>query len=121
QRIGALVIRRPSPALAASLPIALLSLVALSTLPAVAGAQVPADSAAPPPCSVGVEYEYVHFEGDLEPWRLASLSVKQGTPLGPVIGRVNYADRFGEAGVQLEADAYPRLGRSTYAYLNAGY
>jgi YaiO family outer membrane protein len=115
------VIRRSSAPLAAPIRTALLSLVALSTLPAAAGAQLEADSSARQAGSVGVEYEYVHFEGDLEPWRLASLWVQQGTALGPVIGRVNYADRFGEPGVQLEADAYPRLGPSAYAYLNAGY
>ena len=72
------MIRSSSPALAGSLRSALLSLVALSTLSSVAGAQLTADSTAPLTGSVGVEHEYVHFEGDLEPWRLASLGRRVG-------------------------------------------
>jgi YaiO family outer membrane protein len=38
-----------------------------------------------------------------------------------VIGRINYANRFRTSGVQFEADAYPRISRLFYAYLNVGY
>ena len=98
---------------------ALFWLLAVAALPAASAAQSARDSAFAR--TVGMEYEYVYFEGDQEPWQLASLSLRQVLPGGSVIGRVNYADQYGESGVQLEMDAYPRLGRSTYAYLNAGY
>lgn len=74
-----------------------------------------------PPTSVGVDYTYTHLDGDLDPWHLASLSVGRRTSLGSVIGRVNYAERFGSSGVQIEADAYPRVAPGAYGYLNAGY
>jgi YaiO family outer membrane protein len=92
-------------------------------LPSVSLAQATADSVGPGAAThgVGVEYGYVRFEGDLDRWQLASVSVREATPMGPAIARVSYADRFAERGVQLEVDAYPRLSRSLYAYLNAGY
>jgi YaiO family outer membrane protein len=70
---------------------------------------------------VASEFSYVDFRGDIDPWRLASLSVGGRTRKGSVIGRVNYANRFATNGMQVEADAYPRLSARTYAYLNAGY
>jgi YaiO family outer membrane protein len=70
---------------------------------------------------VAMDYGYVNFHGDIEPWRLASLSLGRSTSRGSLIGRVNYAKRFATSGLQFEADAYPRLGSGTYAYLNAGY
>jgi YaiO family outer membrane protein len=100
---------------------AILYLLACVALPAGARAQSAGAQAAPITRTVGVDYEYVYFEGDQDPWQLASLSLRQAMPGGSVIGRVNYGDQYGESGVQVEVDAYPRLGRSTYAYLNAGY
>ena len=115
------MIWRPSTACARPIRRALLWLLTLAILPDAALAQVAGDSVAPITRSVGVEYEYVHFDGELEPWQLASLSLRQSAPLGSLIGRVNYADRYGDTGVQMEMDAYPRFSRSSYAYLNAGY
>lgn len=71
--------------------------------------------------SVAVDYSYVYFDGDTEPWQLTSLSLGRRTRQGSVIGRVNYANRFGTSGIQLEADAYPKLTDRVYAYLNTGY
>lgn len=70
---------------------------------------------------VGADYAYSSFFGDIDPWQLASLSVAGRSPRGTLILRGNFADRFGASGTQVEADAYPRLGRGRYAYLNAGY
>ncbi len=56
------------------------------------------------------------------PWHLVSLYYSRQTPIGTVIGRVNYANRFTNInGVQYEIDAYPSIARKTYMYLNAGY
>ena len=74
-----------------------------------------------PVTTAGVEYTLQSFDGGTDPWHLASVSLSQRTPGGTWIGRVNYANRFATAGAQVEVDAYPRLGRGTYAYLNAGY
>jgi YaiO family outer membrane protein len=67
------------------------------------------------------DVEYVAFNGDFDPWRLASVSLGRRTVFGAVIGRVNYANRFHTDGAQIEADAYPRFGDRVYGYLNVGY
>lgn len=71
--------------------------------------------------TVASDFSYVSFSGGVSPWRLASVSASRRTTSGSLIARLNYADRFGTQGIQLEADAYPRLGKKVYLYLNAGY
>lgn len=71
---------------------------------------------------IGVYYDYVYFDREFnDPWHLLSMDYKRQTRLGSVIGRVNYANRFNSNGLQIEADAYPRISRIFYSYLNAGY
>jgi len=91
--------------------------------PADVRGQTAADSTKDPATKtyVALDYSYVTFHGDIDPWRLASLSLGRSTSKGALIGRVNYANRFATSGLQFEADAYPRLSRRIYAYLNAGY
>ena len=74
-----------------------------------------------PVISLGADYSYVGFEDGLDPWHYASLTLGRRGAGGSLIGRVNYARRFGSSGGQFEVDAYPRLSKNTYAYLNAGY
>jgi YaiO family outer membrane protein len=71
--------------------------------------------------TVGLDYSHVTFGSTLDPWDLASASLGSHTALGTLIGRVNYAHRFGTSGAQVEADAYPRLSSNTYAYVSVGY
>lgn len=68
-----------------------------------------------------LDYSRVSFQQDLDPWNFASVSLGRRTGRGSLIGRVNYANRFGSSGSQVEVDAYPRLTSSTYAYLSVGY
>lgn len=70
--------------------------------------------------AVGVDYDYENFD-ELSDWHLTSVEVKRKGSLGSIIGRVTHGDRFDRTGQQFEVDAYPRLGRGTYAYLNVGY
>ena len=74
-----------------------------------------------PTITVATDFSYVSFSGATDPWRLASASLSRRTAAGSLIARVNYADRFATTGVQVEADAYPRLNDDVYLYLNAGY
>ena len=67
------------------------------------------------------EFSYVNFHGDIDPWKLTALSLGHTTRRGTLLARVNHATRFAISGYQIEADAYPRFGPKTYAYLNAGY
>lgn len=71
--------------------------------------------------SLGADVGYVNFNGDIDPWTLASVSLSHRDARGTLIGRVNVADQFSTTGAQVEADAYPALGGSRYAYLNVGY
>jgi len=70
--------------------------------------------------SIGISYTLDYFN-NTDPWHLAYLQYKRKTRFGAVIGRFNYASRFGSTGYQLEADAYPTLTTKSYAYVNVGY
>lgn len=71
---------------------------------------------------IGLSYEYVTFDKQFaDPWHLASLDYTRQTGIGPVTARVNLANRFKTNGNQLELDAYPRISKTFYAYLNGGY
>jgi YaiO family outer membrane protein len=50
-----------------------------------------------------------------------TLSFRNATPFGSVIGRLNRADRFSSVDYQTELDYYPHFRRGTYGYLNVGY
>jgi YaiO family outer membrane protein len=71
--------------------------------------------------SVAGDVSYVSFGDGTDPWRLASLSYGQRGAAGSLIGRLNFADRFHTTGVQAEVDAYPRINKDVYLYLNTGY
>ncbi len=70
---------------------------------------------------IAADYEYSHFFEGPDPWQLASFSVGHKTSHGSIIGRANFARRFGNQGIQGEVDAYPRLGKNVYGYVNVGY
>lgn len=65
--------------------------------------------------SVGIDV--IH---NTNPWYLSSLQYSRKTNIGSVIGRLNYANRFGLNSWQVETDAYPGIGKHSYLYLNAG-
>ncbi len=71
---------------------------------------------------IGFSYDYVYFDKQFsDPWHLASFEYTRRTGIGSVTGRVNYANRFTENGVQYEFDAYPRISKVFYTYINGGY
>ncbi len=73
--------------------------------------------------AVGAFMDY--FTKNYNPWLYGFVQVGRQTNLGAFIARVNMAERFQEGqpsfGVQGEIDAYPRIGRKSYGYLNVGY
>ena len=72
--------------------------------------------------SVGVSYEHTHFDKQFtDDWKVTSLEYSYKTTRVAYVGRVNYASRFGQQGVQLEAQAYPLISKRVYAYLGASY
>ncbi len=60
------------------------------------------------------------FDDDTDSWKELTLDYRRSTRYGSIIGRVNLAQRFDDEGSQFEIDAYPRLRKKTYAYLNVG-
>lgn len=73
---------------------------------------------------ITINYSYDYFDNAAykkDPWQLVYLQYARKTSMGTLIGRVNYANRFGRNAVQLEADAYPRIGENDYLYLNYGF
>lgn len=68
-----------------------------------------------------VQYSRTQFLEGPSPWNLLTTEVSTRTGAGTLVGRATLADRFGQTGFQVEADAYPRLSQSLYAYLNLGY
>ena len=72
--------------------------------------------------SIGLSYEHTYFSGPYtQEWKVASLEYEHKTSSLALIGKVNYAHRYGEEGVQFEAQAYPKLGKKVYAFLGASY
>jgi len=71
---------------------------------------------------ISISYDYVYFDKQFaDPWHLASIEYGRRTKIGTVIGRINYANRFASNGIQLEADAYPKISKTFYSYVNLGY
>ncbi|HEX2076470.1 MAG TPA: YaiO family outer membrane beta-barrel protein [Longimicrobium sp.] len=71
-----------------------------------------------------IEYGHVQFvesATSIDPWHTVSAEIARRGSGATVIGRANWARRFGEDGVQIEMDAYPRISPRFYAYLNAGF
>jgi YaiO family outer membrane protein len=66
---------------------------------------------------VGVRYQYDDVS-DVDPWQDLSLEYAQRLPFGTVISAVNAARRYGKNGAQLELQAYPRLTRRSYVFLD---
>lgn len=71
--------------------------------------------------TLGIDYSFAYFQGDLDPWQLGALSITHRRTAGSLIGRLNVARRFSQSGAQVEVDAYPSLGAGAYGYLNVGY
>ncbi|MCK3683023.1 YaiO family outer membrane beta-barrel protein [Maribellus sp. YY47] len=73
--------------------------------------------------NIKIIYTFDFFDDDFnrDPWQLLAVSYGRNTKLGTVIGRVNYARRFEENGLQLELDAYPKISENNYGYLNYGF
>jgi YaiO family outer membrane protein len=71
---------------------------------------------------LSVSYANSSFDKQYDkPWQFASIAYGRNTKLGSVIGRINYANRFGNNGIQGEIDAYPHISKMFYSYLNFGY
>lgn len=72
--------------------------------------------------AIGLSYSYSHFDKQFtDDWHMAGISYKRVTPVGSVILKGNYANKFAESGTQFEIEAYPKLSKMFYLYVGAGY
>jgi YaiO family outer membrane protein len=77
--------------------------------------------AADRPWWVKSDYTVDEFNDEREPWRETTLSLNRQTPVGSVIVRGSWAERFGSDDQLVEVEFYPRFRPGTYAYLGAGF
>lgn len=68
-----------------------------------------------------LSYRHDRFDKIFTPWQFWEFKLKRQTTFGPVIGRMQYANRFSRNGVQFNLDAYPSLMKGLYAYISGGY
>jgi len=69
---------------------------------------------------ISLYYDYSHFDKLFKPWHSLSVSYQRTTPVGSVIGRINYANRSnGLAGYQYEVESYPLFTKSFYGNFSA--
>ncbi len=79
---------------------------------------------------IGVEFDYDWLDdkstdggsrSDPDDWRRLTVDYTRRFGFGSVIWRVASAWQFDDRGMMYEVDAYPRLGKGRYLYLNAGH
>jgi YaiO family outer membrane protein len=61
------------------------------------------------------------FSQIFDPMKYFYLQYGKETARGTFVARYNIQNKFNTTGSQIEFDAYPGLGKGTYAYLNIGY
>ncbi|NND16785.1 MAG: YaiO family outer membrane beta-barrel protein [Eudoraea sp.] len=61
------------------------------------------------------------FDKSYDAQYLMGMEYQYKTKIGKIIPRLSYASRFQQTGVQYELDAYPRIDKKNYLYLNYGY
>lgn len=72
--------------------------------------------------AISVSYNYTHFDKQFSnDWHTVSIGYKRVTPIGSVILKGNFANKFSENGTQVELEAYPRISNTFYMYVAAGY
>lgn len=70
----------------------------------------------------GLSYGITAFDPSQDAWHLVSANYLRTEKWGSIGGRVNYADRGADNGIQFEVEAYPLHGKSkTYSFVNLAY
>ncbi|HEY6348671.1 MAG TPA: YaiO family outer membrane beta-barrel protein [Candidatus Angelobacter sp.] len=68
-----------------------------------------------------ISHTYDWFSDGRSGQHETTVSLKESTPYGSLIGRINRADRFSTTDYQGELDFYPHFRSGTYGYFNVGY
>jgi YaiO family outer membrane protein len=69
---------------------------------------------------IEADVEYQNFNQNLSDWYWFSVEYTHRFDWGSLIGRANWAERYDQSAWQYEVDAYPKLWKGAYLYLNAG-
>ncbi len=67
------------------------------------------------------EWQFFVLEPSLDPWHWVSLEHKEPLSIGPIIFKLNYANRFQNTATQIEIESYPTLRKGTYLYTGVGF
>lgn len=71
---------------------------------------------------ISISYDFTQFDKQFnDPWHILSVDYTRRTKLGSITGRINYANRFKNNGLQYEIEAYPHISRIFYSYVSVGY
>ena len=72
------------------------------------------------PHTFGVIYDvFLHGNSNMAKAEIVTIEYSNKSKI-PYAVRINAAGRFGTTGLQIEADAYPKINKKTYAYINVG-
>ncbi len=70
---------------------------------------------------LGFSYDFINFDKQFDdPWQIVTLDYSRSTKFGTVNGRLNYGNRFKTSAFQFEVDAYPKISKTFYSYVNVG-
>ena len=72
------------------------------------------------PWSTQFSQTFDWFDDDRATWQESTLTIGRQTPIGTVLARTSYAERFGYTDTQFEVEMYPRIRPGTYGYVNFG-
>lgn len=72
------------------------------------------------PWSAQLSHTVDWFDDDRLSWKETAATLGRMTPIGTVLARGSYSERFGLSDTQFEIEAYPRFRPGTYGYVNFG-
>ncbi|MES2545068.1 MAG: YaiO family outer membrane beta-barrel protein [Bacteroidota bacterium] len=70
--------------------------------------------------SIGISSSVDLYSDVFDPMQYHTLRYSRQTKYGGITAKLNFNRRFEENGFQYEIDAYPRIAKGLYAYLNVG-
>jgi YaiO family outer membrane protein len=71
--------------------------------------------------SIGFSSALNLYSDVFDPAQEYAVKIGKKTKYVSLIGRININNRFNDTGIQFEADAYPKITKGVYGYLNFGY
>ncbi len=70
---------------------------------------------------VGIFYYNTFFLQPFAPWHFGGVEYMRKTRFAPIRAIASLASRFGDQSMQLELEAYPKLGKKSYLHAAAGF